>query len=384
MNTKKFRTRQEFHGEEHPTLKNYAIIGLDAGYSAMKVFHEKGYFSFPSYIRKIEDNTLVISNEKDIIYHDMETDEKYILGYSAQEMVTSTETNDTYSEMYARKRYRTTSFKILCNAAIGIAVMNKLDGREIFLQTGLPSSYEDADRPDIIKTLSQPAHFRLQIGNKPWKEIKFEIKRENINVVPQPAGSLYSVMIDNEGKYVSGAKDMLLGNCLVMDIGFGTVDFYGIKGRAIACKESTDEMGMRQVLQNTCKRIMNQYNEDIRIHALQKDLSTGYFTYLNEDEMKTDEIEISPMLEEANEEVFHEAMEKAKSITSAFRDYKYLIVTGGTGAAWLEKIQDYLSGMHTLRIIPGNVNDNKSMIYSNVRGYYLYRYSLCKKNKPSS
>ena len=67
-------------------------------------------------------------------------------------------------------------------------------------------------------------------------------------------------------------------------------------------------------------------------------------------------------------------MEKAKGVTSSFRDYKYLIITGGTGAAWYDKIKDYLKGMHTLQIIPGNVNDNTSMIYSNVRGYYLFRY----------
>lgn len=378
MDTKAFRTRQEFHHEEHPKGKDF-IIGLDAGYSSMKVYYEDGYFAFPSYARKIDDSMLQIFNKKDILYRDLDINEVYILGYSAQEMISSTETNDTYSESYARKRYGTKTFKILCNAALGIALEKKNDDREIIIQTGLPSSYEDADKPALIKALSKPARFEIKVGERPWKGFDLAIKEENISVMPQPAGSLYSVLINNKGAYMPGARDILFGNCLVIDIGFGTFDFYGIKGRAIACKESTDEMGMRQVLYSTCKKIMNNYSEDVRINALQRNLTTGVFTHLNEDEMKTEDVPLSPLLEEANQEVFNDAMEKAKGVTSSFRDYKYLIVTGGTGAAWYDKIKEYLKGMHTLQIIPGNINDNASMIYSNVRGYYLFRYTADRK-----
>lgn len=378
MDTKAFRTRQEFHHEEHPGGKEF-IIALDAGYSSIKAYYENGFFAFPSYARKIDNSMLQLFNKKDILYRDLETKEMYILGYSAQDMISSTETNDTYSESYARKRYGAKTFKILCNTALGIALERKNDDREIFIQTGLPSSYEEADKPDLIKALSKPSHFEIKVGERPWKEFDLAIKPENIDVMPQPAGSLYSVLINNKGAYMPGARDILFGNCLVMDIGFGTFDFYGIKGRAIACKESTDEMGMRRVLQSTCKKMMSNYSEDVRINALQRNLSTGFFTHLNEDEMKTEDVPLSPLLEEANQEIFEEAMEKARGITSSFRDYKYLIITGGTGAAWIDKIREYLKGMHTLQIIPGNVNDNNSMIYSNVRGYYLYRYAANKK-----
>ena len=165
MDTKAFRTRQEFHHEEHPRGKDY-IIGLDAGYSSMKVYYENGYFAFPSYARKIDDSMLQIFNKKDILYRDLDTNEVYILGYSAQEMISSTETNDTYSESYARKRYGTKTFKILCNAALGIALEKKNDDREIIIQTGLPSSYEDADKPALIKALSKPARFEIKVGER--------------------------------------------------------------------------------------------------------------------------------------------------------------------------------------------------------------------------
>ena len=72
--------------------------------------------------------------------------------------------------------------------------------------------------------------------------------------MPQPAGSFYSVLIKNNGEYMPDAKDFLFNNVLVMDIGFGTFDFYGVKNRAIECKESIDDIGMREVLKQTSAR----------------------------------------------------------------------------------------------------------------------------------
>lgn len=378
MQTNKFRTRQEFcRTSTNPKGKNY-IIALDAGYSAMKVFHENGYFCFPSYVRRLS-GELIYPSKDDILYRDLETGELYILGYSAQNMAGSIETNDTEGELYSRKRYRDKNFIILCQAALAIAMQDKKDNRDIMIQTGLPSSYVEADTSDFTWTLTRPAKFQLKIGEGNWKDYSFEISKDNIFVMPQPAGSLYSVLINPDGTYVSNAKHYLISNLLVMDIGFGTFDFYGIKNRAVVCKESIDEIGMKQVLKETSTQILKQMNEDIRVTALQNNLGTGYVTCLDEDTMKEEERPLAPILESANKKVFEAAMGKAKSVTSFFRDYRILIVTGGTGDAWYEMINKYLSGMKTLKIIPGNINDRLPMIYSNVRGYYMYRYTLCKR-----
>ena len=175
------------------------------------------------------------------------------------------------------------------------------------------------------------------------------------------------------------AKDFLFNNVLVLDIGAGTGDIYGIKSRTIVCKESVDNIGMRAVLKHTSQQILEELNEDIRLSALQKNLETGTVIYVDEEEMQTEEKPLAQYLEKANQEIFEKAMEKTKGITNAFRDYKYLIIGGGTGEAWYEMIQQYLSKMKTLQIIPSNRNDTLPFIYSNVRGYYLYRYCLDKR-----
>lgn len=379
MNTQKYKTRQEFNQKINPKGKQF-IIGLDAGYSSMKVYHENGYFCFPSFIKKVSEEKLTISSKEDILYRDIETGELYMIGVTAQKMVSSTDTNDTESELFSRKRYTQKSFQILCNVAIAMAAQYKKDNREIIIQTGLPTAYVEGDSMALKKSLCKNNTFELKIGNEQWKKHHYEIAIKNIYIMPQPAGSFYSALIKNNGEYMPDAKDFLFSNVLVMDIGFGTFDFYGVKNRAIECRESIDDIGMREVLKNTSAKILNELNEDIRVPSLQNNLETGTVVYVNEEEMETSEVPLAPFLEQANEEVFHNAMEKAKAVTNVFRDYKYLIVSGGTGEAWFPMIKEYLSKMKTLNLIPGNRNaENLPFLYGNVRGYYLYRYTLSKR-----
>jgi plasmid segregation protein ParM len=372
METKRFRTRQENKALNNPKGKDY-IIGLDIGYSGTKVFFENGYFCFPSYAKRLDKSMMNVANDKDILYRDDDTGELYMVGYNAQDMMESTDTNDTDGELYSRKRYSDKRFRIICNTALGMATLMKKDQRKIVVQTGLPTSYVSGDSPAIKKVLSTPARFSLKIGGSGWVSCAPEVKAEDVHVMAQPSGALYSVLIRNDGSYVQNAKQLLCSNILVLDVGFGTFDFFGIKNRAISCKESTDEIGMRAVLSRTTKKIMDEMNEDIRVAAIQKNLETGTVDCINEETMSSEEKPFGALLESASKEVMREAMEKAKSVTNAFRGYQYIIIDGGTGEAWYDDICKWLSGMKTIKIIPCNFNDHLPFIYSNARGYYMYR-----------
>ena len=378
MDTKQFRTRQEIIECANPKGKKY-IIGLDVGYSGTKVFTEDKIFCFPSYVKKIEQNMLSISSSNDIMYKNLETGEMFMVGYAAQEMIASDNTNDTDGEMFSRKRYTNPNFHVICNVALGIAMKDHKDQREIVIQTGLPTSYVKGDTKALKKVLCTPARFALKIGFGEWVSFELQIKDENVYVMPQPAGTLYSILIQENGEYHANAKEYLFNNLLIMDIGFGTFDFYGLKSRSITCTESVDDIGMRKVLAVASSKILEELNEDIRVQALQKNLETGTVICINEDEMCSEEKPITDILDNASQEVFREAFIRAKAITNTFRDYKYIIISGGTGEAWFELVKNAFSRMSNMNILPGNINCAElPFIYANVRGYYLYRYTVSK------
>lgn len=376
--TNLYRTRHEFYNTPMQLPKaDQFIIGLDAGYSGMKVWYEKGYFCFPSFVKELTEDSLNLFDEKDILYRDNETGKTYMLGYTAQEMVESGDTNDTDSETYDRKRYWNPKFQILCKAAIGLAVMSrdKEDNRPVFLETGLPASYVKGDSPMMKKALTKPLNFSLKKGNKPWVNISMQIAPEHIHIMAQPAGALYAALIRNDAKYIPDARKLLFGKTLVADFGAGTADFYGIKNRQIVCCESLINIGSGEILKRVSRLIMNEYGEDIRSQALQHNLETGYITCLNEETMEQESKSIGELVKQASHEVFLEAMQRSRSITNTFRDYETLIIAGGTGEAWFEDIKEYLSGMKTLQILPSNINvPDVPFLYSVARGYYEYRY----------
>ena len=376
--TNLYRTRHEFFNIQMqlPKAPKF-IVGLDAGYSGMKVWYERGYFCFPSFVKELTDESLNLFDEKDILYRDNDTGKTYMLGYTAQEMVESGDTNETDSETYDRKRYWNPKFQILCKAAIGLAIMSreKEDKRPIFLETGLPASYLKADSSAMKESLTKPFNFSLKKGNKPWVNINLQITSENIHLMAQPAGALYSALIGKDAKYSADTKKLLFGKTLVADFGGGTADFYGIKNRRIVCCESLLNIGSGEILKRVSKLIMDEYGEDIRSQALQHNLETGYIICLNEETMEQESKPIGELVKQASHEVFLEAMMRSRSITNTFRDYETLIVAGGTGEAWFEDIQQYLAGMKTLQILPSNINaTDVPFLYSVARGYYQFRY----------
>lgn len=88
---------------------------------------------------------------------------------------------------------------------------------------------------------------------------------------------------------------------------------------------------------------------------------------------------IAQMIVAANQKVCNAVLERIKTMYNNLIDYDYLIVTGGTGAAWFDIIRDHFKGMETLKVIAANQNDMLPYIYSNVRGYYLFLVGALRK-----
>lgn len=384
MNTKNFRSKQEFREVALPKLDDRYIIGMDLGYGQVKCATEKTLFIFPSYVKRLYE-MVNIDDPNDLLYRDGETGDVYIIGYEAQNMMTSSDT-DAYSDMFSRKRYNTKTFSILYHVAMGLALYNKTDDRPIFIESGLPSSYVEGDQGPLMKAFTKPAEFYLKWGQRKWRKFTLNVERSMVNIISQPFGSLYSTLVGMDGKFVPNAREKLKKNILIIDAGFKTVDLHGTQSRAksAACKESLDrETGMYQVLADTSKQIMEAYDEDIQVTAMQKNLEKGTILHvsLGEDGYVSKEEDFSHMLEESNRKVCQQTLKQIMDSHDGLKDYETVIVTGGTGEAWFDIIKNYLKGLSHLEIVPANRNTKLPFSYSNAIGYYLYAYTSHKPKK---
>lgn len=383
MNTKKFRTRTEYIERNNGQIPGVWEIALDLGYSGVKLFSPNMVASFPSYARRVDHNfEFAGSTPKEaILYRDAETDQTWVVGEVAQNTMATGDTSDSESYLYGRERYNNDMFNVIMRVGLGIGSMEnkygKPDGKKIVIQTGLPERYM-SDEPDLKDAIAGIHNFALKIGSGDWMAFSLSISKNDVYVMSQPKGTLFSVCIDRNGKFHPDAKKYLSSSVLVFDPGFGTLDLFPINSGVVGRGETFSDLGMKRVMQETSILIKENYNVDVPVPAMQKCLETGVVRYMDKKNFKSKEYNFEQLLAHANLKVCDEAISRTASSVNLI-DYNYLIITGGTGAAWLPRIQETFKEFTTLKILHGNQNDTLPFIYSNVRGYYLFRFNALAK-----
>ena len=379
MDLKAFNTPQEIIEGKYP-VKNFWIIAVDIGFSSVKGLAPNKRFCFPSYVKKMNSSLMSI-DEEDIYYRDK--DGTYLIGTKAQDLVRADDTNDTDSS-FDRNRYFTKEFVILARTAVAIGLMNNEErGNQgqlrPFVQTGLPAAYLKADAPKIKAAFSQPGTYEIKIGSGKWLQFENTLKSSDINVTSHPAGTLNSILFDDNGEPRKQARQIMEKNIIIADIGFGTFDPYGVVNREKVLEESINNLGMKRVLEVASEYIYKEFNMDIKIPQMRKCMKDGYFKIVDIQQMTSKKIPLDNYIERACKEVATQAATKLYEMAGYFQDYDILVVTGGTGAAWFDYFKEALAGMEDLEIIPGNDGNELPIYYANARGYYMSAYRRLRK-----
>lgn len=383
MDTKKFRTKTEFLPTRNEKVDGAFVIAVDLGYSAVKLFSPNWIARFPNYARRVDDEFQFISAppEETILYKDLDTNEVWIVGKVAQDLIKAGDTTDSESSLYGRERYYNPMFLVTARAALGIGLMENEYGKisnndRLIIQTGLPERYM-SDKEDLIDVLATTHHFAIKLAKSDWIEFNFYVDEKDIDVMSQPKGALFSVITNENGKFTADAKDFLASDVLVFDPGFGTLDLFSIRAGGVVEKDAGatyDDLGMKRVFQETAKAIKNDYHVDLEVAAMQKNMETGLVRYSRRKglDFVTKDYSFDEQLRNASIKVCNEALERVAN-TVNLTNYKYMIVTGGTGACWFNEIHNRLKNLSTLTIVSANRNDKLPFVYANVRGYYHNR-----------
>ena len=385
MLTRAYRTKTIFREmNNRPVPSKYWTIGLDIGYSGVKVFSGNAAVCFPSYAIQNNSETRInlgqAEDERSIRYHDSEGD--WEVGAIAQNMISVTDTSAGSMAIYGRSRYFSPMFKVIARVGIAAGIrQNRFgnpDGKQIKIQTGLPPKYLKSDTADLKAALTGVHEFSVKFGNSKWENYKIEIKPEDIGVIDQPEGTIFSVSTDSSMRLLPDAKSYFSGRTLVADPGFGTLDLFPMIQGSVSrdnCQTFT-EFGMKQILKQTADEIFDRYNFEISIPAIQQYLESGMV--IKKDGRKLSKVSFDDILENASKDVCNKAIEKIMEIYNPPLEFDNMIITGGTGAAWSSYIRnsEYFKECDTVKIVSGNQGDQSlPYIFSNARGYYILAFS---------
>lgn len=384
MQTQEFRTKSVFNEVKNPEPKSVWPVAIDVGYSSVKGYSPNSTFIFPSYARNLGKNPELLSKElgeETLIYRDGDSGEQWLVGADAQRGIDNMDTNDSQLELYGRDRYYSPMFKVLMRTAIALGMLSNEKGsyngdKPLYIQTGLPPAYLDDDSETFKDTIEGRHVFAVKTAKtQRFIPIDITVARKNISIMSQPQGTLVGLSCYDDARSIVDSSKFVRSSVLMFDGGFGTLDVFDIKGGQIASKQTFTDLGMREVLQCLSDKIKHKYSITIMPSALQNTLESGTVKIKkrkgNEISSRTEDI--SALLEEASNEVCDRAIERILN-SYAVENYRYFIVTGGTGSAWFEKIRKHFAEVDGLEVIKGNAySPETDMVFCNVRGYYVGR-----------
>lgn len=368
-----FQTRSEIIACKNLSPPNACAVALDIGYSAVKGYSARNRFCFPSYVREHPAEIIGAPDAMDIFYRG-ENGVTYAVGSAALGSISSRDTNDDTTTLFGRNRYFSPSFLILARVGIALALGKETTPEKpIYLQTGLPPAYLKADTALLIQALSGPHAYAVKVGGGEWVNYAFNLS--NISVIDQPIGSVYSATKRADGTTVlcPDNRTYIDHNLLVLDGGFGTLDVFSIMNRSINSSNTFNDLGMKSIFEKTANDIFAAYGKEVHVHTLQQYLTSGTVNVLDRRSHTAASRDFTEFLKKNTKKVFEQAITKIEAAYDDLADYEYLLVTGGTGAAWMDLLKERYQGMATLEIITGNQNEKMPPVYNNVRGYYIFR-----------
>ena len=376
INTKKFKTRTMNISRSNGSIRGAFPIAIDCGFSGVKVFSQNTVAVFPSFAKRLTDELIGELPDTHIIYRDLDTGEEWLVGESAQNDVMQDDVTISDKAVSDRERYNEPMFRVLVRTGLGIGCRKNEygdpAGKTIYVQTGLPVKYLQRDAPKLIPIIAGHHRFALRIGNRPETVFDMTIQKNNVYVMEQPKGTLYSIAKDNSHRFIKEAGDYFRKNLIIFDGGYGTLDIFSIRNNVVVGKETFPKFSMKEVLKRTIKKIYDTYETEVSLVGMQKCLGDGYIKCY--DMFSSRNQDFAEILDAANREVCDEALEELGHNLPLY-DYNYIVVTGGTGAAWNEMIREKLKGLDGLTVINGNQNDTSlPFLFANVRGYYMFLY----------
>lgn len=382
MNLRNYITKTEISARQNKSVSEFWPIGIDYGFSGVKGFSPNKVFCFPNCAVKVPSfSTLLDTSDRDILLRDK--DGCWIIGEKAHDVMSPANAMNYESEMYERNRYFSPMFKALMKVglALGLAAnyFRKYKGEPIIVQTGLPPKYKDRDTSDIKEAIAGDYEFDLKVGSNPFQKFRFTVRPSDVYVMDQPKGSLFSAVTNSDGTQDMEGYTIMKSKTLVFDPGFKTLDIFNISAGMLQDVKTFDTLGMHEVFRRTVEAANRQYGANITISGMQKALKKGYISSFNRQQLKSTKLttEFEELVEKNTRDVCNEALQKIFSIYDYMQDYDYMVVTGGTGDAWMSELEERFRGMDSLSLISANRKDpSLPNIYSNVRGYYLSLVSM--------
>lgn len=335
------------------------IVGIDVGFGFTKAYNGKNSVIFKSLIGDATDiqfRSFLGEDSSTSDLHITLEDKSYFLG--------------SYAELQSNIREFTLDqeklledfVKILAITAAGICTDTSAP---INVVSGLPVGYLRRDSKKL-KEMIKGVH-EITFHNKDGKDVTKKVHIDKIHVIPQPIGSIFNLIFDDQGKFKDqGLAKQKLG---VVDIGFKTTDFSIFDHlQYIERGSSTMDTGISKCFSVIANKLRQESNISIELYRMFNFIESGII------KIKGKEYNISNLKKRVYS---HAASAIASDLNRMWEndwDIDSIILSGGGSV----ELSEYLSPIIDGNVIP--IGKNIDARFNNVQGYckfgrYKWGYS---------
>lgn len=366
------KTTFKFHDLKIPFLRDSdeEPVAVDVGYGGVKVFSANGMHTFPSVLFMVKKDNTLLSTSTDIKYIDEDGNLWYI-GDRARDSLESGSRKIDLDEFYSEKRLETEEFLILIRTAIYLGLCKKgfqfsLGNKKIRLCTGLPEEDVEKLGNKLRKIIAGHHHFKISIGGREFEKINFDIEEDNIEILSQPQGTIYSMAFDLNGNIPR--EDLIIDkNVLVLDGGMYTFDTYLNNRAAQGTSKTWEQFAMHQVYLRLRDIIQEKTGRFINEIDIEKYIMDGCLIKYNGQRYYFGDDYINTV-----KEIATDLIKKLKRTYNNFNDIDTVIITGGTGKVFYP----YLKSIPVDEIMLAESQDDTlgyfDAVFSNCVGFFKF------------
>ncbi len=244
-------------------------VGLDLGYGQVKCMAENGRrVCFESRIAPAEFIRFQIdidgqNKPNGLILHDPEEGPLFI-----GEMASRQGRPGAIRSPRDRNRVTDPITTHLTDAALAM-LFPRTNQARVRIVTGLPVDY--------YRDAHQLAQHLLGTHEILLESRSLTVEVEDVLVVPQPFGALLSLILDEEGKLMSDAMDLVEGRVGVLDIGSFTTDMILVDGlEYIEARSTSLEVGVSTAVEMIRKVLLDDYRVTYEAHEIEQAMKRGW------------------------------------------------------------------------------------------------------------
>ncbi|MEA3339427.1 MAG: ParM/StbA family protein [Chloroflexota bacterium] len=295
------------------------IIAVDIGYGYTKGVGPDGLrFSFPSVVGTAEE----IHFATDLIHGEEEHAIQYggqSFFYGGQALLQSR----MQSTIFDRSRVHDQTYKMLFVAAL-VEMFRAAENERVKVITGLPVEFF-GDREQVIKSFE--GVYRVKTGSS------FKFTVESVFVAPQPFGSLFRELLNEQGKIAD--DDIEKGRVGVIDVGTYTTDFVVSDGlRYIQRLSGSIRIGWNEVVSRVQQALGDLHRLELMPHEVDRALQAG------EVRVRGEPVSLEKLVEPAVADIQTAVIARARDLWGAGADLDTILVSGGGGPHLYDAIHD--------------------------------------------